>query len=197
MGLSFHYSGKFNPCSSLKEMINEVKDICEIYHWKYHVFETEFPASGFTRKYSDKIYGICFTPPECETVHLEFLSNGRMSSFTNLEFFGNSERKDYQKYLYMISVKTQFAGVKVHALVISILKHLNKKYFLGFHLEDEGYYWETGDLELLKKRFREYEALLDSFSLGLDTIPVQNGENLEEYLLRLANYIRAKNKGKE
>ncbi len=38
MGLSFHYSGRFNPEKSLKEMVDEVTDICNTFKWKYHIF---------------------------------------------------------------------------------------------------------------------------------------------------------------
>ena len=90
MGLSIHYSGEFEPKASLWQMIEEVKDIAEIYKWPYHVFEDGFPAGGLAKsEYDQSIYGICFTPPECETISLCFLSNGKMSSVANLKFYGN------------------------------------------------------------------------------------------------------------
>lgn len=191
MGLSFHYKGKFNRNASLKEMINEVKDICDIYKWEYHIFETEFPKSGFTKTYNNNIYGICFTPPGCETISLEFLSNGRMSSIVNLKCFGFPEQKKYKKFLYFISVKTQYAGIETHALVIQLLKYLSKKYFLNFNVSDEGKYWETGDLKILKNQFKLYNALIEDFSFGLQTIELSGGETIEDYIKRLMNIIHA------
>ena len=74
MGLSIHYSGRFNPAASLKAMIEEVKDIATIYKWDYFVFDNEFPTDSLGKTiYNQQIYGICFTPPECETVDLCFL----------------------------------------------------------------------------------------------------------------------------
>ena len=97
MGLTFHYNGRFKKNASLKEMVNEVKDIIEIYKWDYYVFGESFPEDGFNKKgHDNKMYGICFTPPECETVWLSFLSNGRMSSPANLQFYGNSKDKKEQ-----------------------------------------------------------------------------------------------------
>ena len=46
MGLSIHYSGSFNTKASLQAMIEEVKDIAEIYKWRYYVFEDQFPADS-------------------------------------------------------------------------------------------------------------------------------------------------------
>jgi hypothetical protein len=189
MGLSIHYSGKFNPKASLTEMINEIKDICEVYQWKYKIYETEFPKTGFTKLYNNNIYGISFTPPKCEAIPIEFLSNGRMSSSNYLKIFGFSDNKDYQKYLYGTSVKTQFAGMEVHAVVIHLLRYLSKKYFINFKVDDEGHYWETRDMEVLKSNFKTYEKLLDHFCIGIQTFPVQAGETIENYFKRLIKKI--------
>ncbi len=93
MGLSIHYSGSFNAKTSLQEMIKEVKDIVEIYKWQYTVYEDVFPENSLGKaEYNQNIYGISFTPPECETVSLCFLSNGKMISAPNLKFYGNSKK---------------------------------------------------------------------------------------------------------
>jgi len=194
MGLSFHYSGRFNPEKSLKEMVDEVTDICKTFQWKYHVFNTEFPDKKFQDGYTDEIFGIIFTPPECETAKLTFLSNGRMSSRLNLMHYGNSDNEDYKKYLYMLSVKTQFAGIEIHALLIKIFRHISQKYLLDFYMSDEGYYWETDDLEKLQGQFNRYNTLLDNFCLGLETIPKKESENLEDYLTRVFGYIHKSGK---
>jgi len=167
-------------------MIEEIKDIAEANEWPYHIFETEFPPNSIgKKKYNDDIYGIFFTPPECETVDLCFLSNGRMSSGINLKFWGNSKKKEEQGYLYMLSVKTQFAGIEIHKLIIHLLKYLSKKYFLDFKVTDEGHYWETGDEKLLAKTFGEYNAFFDEVTTAVETFPMKAGETIEEYFQRI------------
>lgn len=195
MGLTIHYSGRFNEHASLPEMIEEVKDIAQIYGWEYHIFEQHFSIDELGKTdYNDKIYGICFTPPECETVNLCFLSNGRMSSETNLEIFGNSSDEDYQKYLYMLSVKTQFAGRVTHKLIIHLLKYLNKKYFSEFKVIDEGNYWDTEDEKILEETFEKYNDLLASFGAALENIPLKSEETFEEYFKRIMKIIQDKRK---
>jgi len=194
MGLSIHYSGSFNPSASLREMIEEVKDVCEIYQWKYFVFDEEFPVGCFSKEaYNQDIYGISFTPPKCETVSLSFLSNGKMSCLPNLQFFGNSTDEEEAQYLYMLSVKTQYAGIEIHKLLVHLLKYLNKKYFLDFIVNDEGEYWETGDEKLLQDTFNRFSFFIENFATSIENYPIQSRENFEDYFKRLMEYIH-KNK---
>ncbi len=190
MGLSFHYSGSIAKPELLSELITEVQEIANVYQWKYHVYDTVFPDGEFGKtNYNSHIYGISFTPPECETISICFLSNGRMSDTAHLIFFGKTETQDESKYLYMLSVKTQFAGIESHQLIIHLIRHLNQKYFSNFKLSDEGKYWETNDFDVLKKNFKNYTAILDGFSLALQTFPVNKGENIENYLERMMKEV--------
>ena len=192
MGLTIYYGGSFNPSASLQQMIEEVVEIAKVYHWKYTIYESNFPEAEFEPIPNEKIYGAIFTPPDCEPVFLTFLSNGRMSSSINLAFFGNSSKKENQQYLYMLSTKTQFAGIKIHMLIIHLLRYLTNKYCQTFSLTDEGRYWETGDVKLLEETFNRYNLLLNSVADVLDIFPMLPGETIEEHLTRLFVRIHKK-----
>ncbi len=195
MGLTIHYSGSFNKNASLSEMIEEVKDIAEIYKWKYNIFEKQFPKNGLGKDdFNNKIYGIHFTPPECETVSLTFLSNGRMSCLPNLRHFGNTKDEERRQFIYMLWTKTQFAGVQTHKVIVHLLKYLSKKYLSEFNVDDEGHYWETGDEKILEKTFRQYNALLDNVSSAIHNFPIKQGENIEQYFERVLKTIHLKKK---
>jgi hypothetical protein len=195
MGLSIHYSGSFNPNASLSAMIEEVKDIAELYKWDYKVFEDVFPENSLVKtEYTQCIYGICFTPPECETVDLCFLSNGKMSSPAHLIFFGKSKTQEEQPYLYMLSTKTQYSGIEIHKLIIHLFKYLSGKYLQDFKVLDEGHYWETGDEKLLEATFKHYTELIESFASSIEIYPVNPGESFEAYFERLLQQIHKKNK---
>ena len=194
MGLSFHYKGALKEPQSLKKLIEEVTDISRANQWKFHVFEEEFPNDTFTvDTCNDSIYGICFTPPESETVCLTFLSNGKMCAFYNLELSKNPGNELDDNYL---SVKTQFAGPAIHIQIIKIFDYLNKKYFENFDLTDEGNYWETKNRQLLEDTFAKYTNLIDGFVSLLETIPIGENESIEDYLIRIAETVHKKNNGK-
>lgn len=194
MGITIHYSGRFNPAATLSNMIEEVEEIASIYQWPFRSFEREFDdddALGL-ETYTDKIYGIGFTPPESETVFICFLSNGRMSSPVNLMIWANSEKEEEKQYLYNVFAKTQFAGPAVHKTVVQLLKYIESKYLLDLDVHDEGNYWNTLDEQLLEKTFVEYGSLIDAFKNMLENIPKEDGEETEDYLHRLTKYIRKK-----
>lgn len=194
MGLSFHYKGKLREPRSLKKMIEEVADISEANKWRFKVFEENFPNDTFTiEPNKNSIYGICFTPPKCETVCLTFLSNGRLCAFYNLEFNKHLEKLEDDHYLYYLSVKTQYCGSGIHKLLIPIFDYLNKNYFEDFEFNDEGQFWETRDEKLLEEIFNRYTNLINSFSSVLEHIPMLEGESIETYILRMAEIVKNNN----
>ncbi|MBL7892036.1 MAG: hypothetical protein JNL63_05360 [Bacteroidia bacterium] len=195
MGLSIHYNGSFNKAASLREMIEEVKDIAKVHKWEYHIFEDAFPKNSFGKaSYNQNIYGISFSPPECEPIWLCFLSNGRMSGPVQLKFWGKSKSKKEKESLYSLSTKTQFAGIETHKLVIHLLKYVSKKYLSNFKLSDEGQYWESGDEKLLQEIFDRYESILEVFTSSIKNSPMKKGEDFESYFKRVFKQIQDKNK---
>ncbi len=193
MGLSFHYSGCIAKPDLLPDLIDEVRDIIAVNNWKYNVFDTDFPKNTFGKSdYNQNVYGISFTPPSCETVSICFLSNGRMSCHPNLTFFGKTDTQQESEYLYVLSVKTQYAGVVIHQFIIQLFRYLNKKYFSNFTLTDEGGYWESNDGELLKTNFKRNTDLLNGFSSAIECIPKIQGETIEAYFERLLKFLHNK-----
>ena len=195
MGLSFHYSGSIASPELLPELMDEVRDIAKVYHWDVHEFEREFPEGAFGKgEFSQDFYGVVFSPPECEPVWICFLSNGRISSPMHLQFWGGAKEPPESEYLYMISVKTQYAGIEIHQFIIDLFRYLSEKYFSSFDLKDEGEYWETNNIEVLKANFNKYTSLMNSFTSALEIIPKVSGESLEEYFLRLMKMIQDRGK---
>jgi hypothetical protein len=195
MGLSIHYSGSFKLDASLAAMIEEVKDIAEIYEWKYSIGKNSFPRIPFDdENYDGELYGISFTPPNSETISLTFLSNGRMCCGAQLMFFTDSENENEKKYLYMLSTKTQYAGSTIHKIIIHLLKYLNHKYFHDFQLTDERKYWETNDEALLEKNFKMYTDLVDGFVNSIISYPIHQNESFKDYFERMIKTLSNRRK---
>jgi hypothetical protein len=108
-----------------------------------------------------------------------------MSSSSLLEFYGNNSDKTSQQYLYMLSVKTQFAGWQTHVFIVQLFKYLSEKYFAEFNVMDEGHYQKTNDEEILKQTFSCYTKMQDSVSTAFETFPVNEGETMDKYIERV------------
>lgn len=176
-------------------MIEEVTDIAQNNQWSYHIFEEEFANDTFTVEPNyESVYGISFSPPNCEVVYLTFLSNGKLCPFWDIEPSKIPEKESDDIYL---SVKTQFAGPEIHKQLMVFFDYMNKKYFENFDLNDEGNYWETKNEQLLKDTFKKYSKLIEGFGSLLENIPIGENETIEDYLLRIAEMNRKKNNDKE
>lgn len=196
MGLSIHYSGRFNPKKELTELIIEVKEVAEAFNWKYHIFNQSFPDKEVafeSHEFDGDIYGIWFTPPECEAVSLCFLSNGQITNPAKVALFGHSDDPEDRKFILGSSTKTQYAGMAVHKIIIKFFRHLEKQqYFIDFDMMDESLYWETDDEVLMEDKFKEYDALIDNFTSAIAKIDKKQEESIEEYFDRIIKRIKKK-----
>lgn len=192
MGLSLHYRGKLKNAPSLQSLIEEAVDFAKIEQWDFFVFEEQFKNDSFSESIdTENLYGVMLIPPKSEPLCLSFLSNGRMVGLMNFNVLRMNAAID-DLMLYTISTKTQFTTVSNHKKIVLFLDHISQNYLTDFECSDEGYFWETRDETLLEKTFEKYTQIIDNFSSSLEMIPMEDGETIEEYLIRIAN-VTAKN----
>ncbi len=192
-----YYKGKFKESASLPELIEEVKDIVEVYGWKHHFYAEDFPDVLENGPWwESKVYGISFSPPNCEPVSLTFLENRRMCFPGWLQFLNEKSSETEMQYLFQPFTKTQFAGATVHKLIVHLLKYLNEKYFEEFTLLDDAHYWEKGDEKALDAIFKAYSEMLDMVSDAISNEPMLEGENMEQCFKRILKKSTQRKKGK-
>jgi hypothetical protein len=198
MGLTFHYSGSIASPDLLADLIDEVYDVVKAHNWKYKIHKDTLPTGHYGRSgYDKKIYGITFTPPDCEPVNICFLSNGRMSSKVNLALWAYAFDPEEKEYLYLLSVKTQFAGVEIHMFLIELFRYLNSKYLKDFVLQDEGGYWESKDESELRKKQGFLAKAMDTMAEELCSFPMKKTETMNDYLNRLLDRVSDLNPDEE
>jgi hypothetical protein len=113
--------------------------VATVYGWKYKIDECSFPNNTLdTQENLESIYGISFTPPNCETISTTFLSNGIMACSAGILLFGNHQNENDRNNIFRLFAKTQYAGMATHAIIINLFRHLNSKYFADFNMIDEG-----------------------------------------------------------
>ncbi|WP_395053778.1 hypothetical protein [Flavobacterium sp.] len=186
MGLSIHYKGSLKNANDLKSLIEEVVDVAKANNWNYFVFENEFENNSFSEIVdTENLFGVMISPPESEPFCFSFLSNGRMSGLINFNVM-QIDKVINEDLLYFVATKTQYSGYENHKKLILLTDYISKKYLTNFTCIDEGYYWETRDEELLIKTFNRYTSLIESFTSSVEMIPMNEGEILEDYLLKIA-----------
>ena len=124
MGLSIHYQGSFKDASKLTSMIDEVTTIAKTNQWDYFVFETEFPNATFTKTpEKENLYGMCISPPNCESVNFSFLSNGKMCAVEKLQKYS-----PYYRGLFADNVEMIVKHIKGfnECKIVHINRHHNK-----------------------------------------------------------------------
>jgi hypothetical protein len=202
MGLSIHYRGQIRDYAHIEDLIIEVEDICKSLEWDYHIRKKKSNANNeahlsnpdFINYTIENLKGISFTPKECETVSIIFFPSGILCSPAKL-IFNNPATNDLM--VETVSVKTQYAGIDVHLTVLKLLQYLKDKYFSFFELNDEGMYWETKDIEVLKSQFARYDFIVNSMRDAIKDFKALPGETAESLADRLEALFRNKLGSKE
>lgn len=174
MGISIHYKGSIRDLRLVKELQEEIVDICGVMNWDYRLID------------EPSLRGVAFEPhPKCESVILLFNCDG------NLVNFFNPMDDDYDDMPW-VSVKTQFAGVAIHIIIVKLLRYLKKKYVPNLEVEDEGEYWEKEDKHLLKHKFDYLKRALDKVESIFVSSELRTGNTMtaEELLDRMEELLK-------
>ena len=186
MGLSIHYTGHLLNKEMLEPLMEEVTDICQSLNWKSQTID------------DDEIKGVIFSPKGSEPICLTFNEDGRTLSPINIMAKDIYDGVRIPKELYFTaSTKTQYAGIEAHIAIIKLLKYISQKYLEYFTVNDEGYYWETGDEKLLQEQFDNFNAAIDTFCDAIEDLASLPGEKPESLADRIERILREKLGGKD
>ncbi len=197
MGLSIHYQGQIRDYAFIEDLIIETEDICKSLDWNYRIWTKEsnanddahFENPAFIAYAMKDLLGISILPKECEPVDLVFFPSGKLCSTMKLHFNDAATNDLMVEY---VSCKTQYAGMDTHLTLLKLLEYLKNKYFSIFELNDEGMYWETKDIEVLKYQFARYNFIVHSVRNALSDFKAQPGETAESLADRLEELLRNK-----
>lgn len=144
MGVTIHFEGKLVDEASYRSLIETAAAFAQREQWLTETFESENIKLARVRDEKDWDYygpvkGIQIYPHEdCEPVRLEFDRGLYIQQYT----------------------KTQFAGAQIHLKVVALLKAIGP-FFSNLRVEDEGEYWETGDVDVLKEHMNRVQDVID------------------------------------
>jgi hypothetical protein len=197
MGLSIHYRGQIRDFALIEDLVNECEDICKSLNWDYHIWikesfvrdDAHIDDPEFIGYSMEDLKGISILPEKCEPVDLSFFPSGKLCSTMKLRFNDATTNDLMVEY---VSCKTQYAGIDTHLTVLKLLQYLKDKYLSVFELNDEGMYWETNDIEVLKSQFATYNFIVNSVRNALSDFRAQPGETPESLAGRLEELLKNK-----
>jgi hypothetical protein len=145
MGVSIHYQGGLGAGASLPELVAELEDIALSKGWEAHRIELDAENPVFE--------GVILEPNDrTESLAFLFDREGRLRNLVDL-ICGQFEPDP--RCSYFVSSKTQYGDVGTHLWIVGLLRYLKSKYLPDLEVNDEGGYWESGDVAELEHR-REF-----------------------------------------
>ena len=144
MGVTIHYEGQLTNELAYDKLILAAKAYAEERGWPAEPIESKEVTLLRVRDekdwdYTGPVKGIAIYPhADCDSIRLEFDRDLYMQEFT----------------------KTQFAGAEIHLKVLGLLKAVNP-FFRELKVNDEGEYWDTGDLEVLTEHLQTCQRIIE------------------------------------
>ncbi|MDX1940179.1 MAG: hypothetical protein SFU99_06475 [Saprospiraceae bacterium] len=206
MGVTIHYRGQLTERTAVYSIIEEVKDIAQTMGWQYHIMDESWatPPSAHLESGSEPgiqivgecgLKGIQFKPHErCEPVWLYFNAHGMLTSPFRVAL---DAEEGYPIRMPWIATKTQFGGIETHITVVKLLQYLQQKYLPKLEVEDEGGYWDTGNVEELKECFDTIEEGLQQVQAAISGASIQPDDTVDEIVRKIEDAIRRDDSGKK
>jgi len=144
MGVTIHFEGKLRGPEAFNELLQVASDYSRAMKWSIQPIEEDRVTLLRVRKdesewdYTGPVRGVALFPhDDCDPVRLEFDDNFYFQEYT----------------------KTQFAGPEVHVWVVGLLRRI-EPLFEQLTVLDEGEYWETSDLSVLKRHMDTCDQII-------------------------------------
>jgi len=178
VGVSIHYRGRLDDVQQLVVLCGELCDIAAVMGWQSTSSDDDWELPAAARLSGSRgntvidghlgLKGVQITSgPKAESLSFFFDHEGNLRSPVSMVLILDGTLKSEQAW---VSVKTQFVPAEVHVWIIGLLKYLKKRYISDLQVSDEGEYWETGDIRILKEKMDLIDEKLKHISMELSSV---------------------------
>jgi len=199
MGISIHYRGRLDDVGQLGILCEELADIAGAMGWESVRLDDDWeqPVNARLRGTPSGAHidgnlglkGISITGAGAESLSFFFDREGNLRCPVSMVLIleGTLDPEDA-----WVSVKTQFASPEVHVWVVGLLKYLKKRYISDLQVSDEGEYWETGDIRILRDKMDFINRKIEQIAGGLSSSRFGDvsGLSAEEIASRIEQFLR-------
>lgn len=198
MGVSIHYRGRLNDVGQLARLCEELADIAAAMGWESTGLDDDWerPANARLRVTPSGAHidghlglkGIQITGAGAESLSFFFDREGNLRCPASMVLILDGTLDPQEAW---VSVKTQFASPEVHVWIIGLLKYLKKRYVSDLQVSDEGQYWETGDIRILKDKMDLINEKIEHISSELSSCRFGDvsGLSAEQIALRIEHLL--------
>lgn len=145
MGVTIHFEGRLRDRAAMENLLQFARQFASERGWvtdeinEPNVTLSRVDENERDRDYVGPVRGLKLIPDnDCEPIKLEFDNDLYVQEWT----------------------KTQFAGAEMHLAVCDFLRRI-EPYFETFKVNDEAEYWDTRDIELLKKNLADCDHFIE------------------------------------
>ena len=199
MGVTIHYRGRLDDAGQLPNLCEELIAISDGMHWQTTRLDDDWEIVPDARlEHGPRgaeiighlgLKGLLISPDDhTEPISFLFDREGNLRSFMDTIFIIEGSLKPEDAWVF---VKTQFGSPETHAWIVGLLRYIKKKYISNLEVQDEGEYWETGDIAVVKKKMDfinekighlAKELSSSRFSGAADLSAEQIADRIEEFL---------------
>jgi hypothetical protein len=169
MGVTIYYRGKLNEMRALGALVDELEEFAQSLGWHTQRCGGDRSRPNTARISIRKeriaitgnlpLQGITILPHEnCEPLWLSFDTHGYLADPVGTSIVDQGTKDQGKTWL---STKTQFTPPRIHAAIIKLLQYLKKRYISDLEVQDDGGYWESGDIHELERRIDSINHALD------------------------------------
>jgi hypothetical protein len=164
MSVTLRYSGTLADPELLDRLKEDFHDIAATHAWPVDDLVAppqEAPRRGRGRTLAPAlvVQGLkIYVHPQTDPLWLTFDQDGlltRLGSYPLAQVGRDGENATASRYGFVhqsqASMQTSIGGFLLHSTAVSLLDYLKRAYVPGLKVEDETGYWETRDLDKLKR----------------------------------------------
>ncbi len=203
MGVSIHYRGRLNDVGQLAVFCEELADIAAVMGWQSTRLDDDWERPADARLHGSPtgarigghlgLKGIQIEPEAgVESPSFFFDREGDLRCPVSMALILKGTLKPEDAW---VSIKTQFASPEMHIWITGLLKYLKKHYISDLEVSDEGEYWETGDIRILKEKMDFINETIEHISgeLSSSCFGDVSGLSAEEIAARIEQLLGHEN----
>ena len=177
MGVSIHYRGRLNDVGQVAVLCDELADVAAVMGWQSTRLDDDWERPADARLHGSPtgaridghlgLKGIQIQPGSgAESLSFFFDREGKLRCPVSMALIleGALDPEDA-----WVSVKTQLPPPEIHVWIIGLLKYLKKRYISDLEVSDEGQYWETADIRILKEKMDFINEKIEHISRELSS----------------------------